>query len=182
MCGPCRWFLCAVAAVSILLGALAARPDWATHGGLDLCDSLETRRQAERRRQELSEVEKGLGRVDERARCREQVAAAVHQRRMRLLEAAAHFRRLNADDEAGLYQRLYCAGDSEDERCCRQVIGWVQSQLRRESPEEAARRTAELEQELTDYLHRDGRGRPAPFEGEGASARPKAVSHPVNPG
>jgi hypothetical protein len=93
----------------------------------------------------------------ELGRCRERVVAAVCERRMELLEAATHFRRLKADDEASRYQYLYFPGDSGDERCCRHVITCVREQRQRESPGGAARRTAELEQELTDYLRRDGR-------------------------
>jgi hypothetical protein len=118
------------------------------------------KRRAEQGRRELRMVERGVGRVDERAACREEVVAAVCQRRMGLLEAAAHFRRLNEDEATVRYQRLYYAGDSEEERCCRQVIAWVRDRLERDSPEEAVRRAAELEQELTDHLrHRPGNPR-----------------------
>jgi hypothetical protein len=88
---------------------------------------------------------------------------------MGLLDAAARFRELNAGTDAARYQRLYYPGDSDEERCCRQVIEWVKRELECEAPGEAARRTAELEQELTDYLRRGG---PAPGEGGGAGARP----------
>jgi hypothetical protein len=160
MSNPPRWSLCALTAVSILLGALVSRPQRGTHGGLDVWDALAARREAENRRQELNGVEAGVSQVDERAACRERVVAAVCRRQMGLLEAAAEFRRLNAGGDSGRHLHLYYAGDSEEERHCRQVIGWARRELQRHSPEEAARRTAELEQELSEYLRRDGQGRP----------------------
>jgi hypothetical protein len=160
MSGPPRWFLCAVAAPAILFGACAARPDWAAHLGLDVWNLPELTRQVEQGRRGLTAVDGELGRADERAACRRQVAADVCEGRLGLPEAAARFRDLNAGAPAAWYQSLYYAGDSEDERCCRQVIGWVRVQLAQQSPEEAARRTAELEQELSAYLRRDAQGRP----------------------
>jgi hypothetical protein len=151
MAGAPRWSLCALAAVSALLGILASRPQWATRDGLDVWGPLEAARQAERRRQELLVAEGGVGRVDERARCRHGLAAAVCQRRMGLLEAAARFRRLNEEDGASRNLRLLYPDDSEEERCCRQVILWVLHRPAGVPPEEADRRAAELEQELADY-------------------------------
>jgi hypothetical protein len=147
-----RWSLCALTAVSVLLGILAARPHCARREGFDVWDSLEFKRRVERGRQELGDVKGRVARAYELSRRREQVADAVCERRMGLLEAAAHFRRLNADDEAGRSHQVHFAGDSEEERCCRHVIELVRRRLERESPEEAARRTAELEHELADYL------------------------------
>src|SRR5262245_16888983 len=115
MTGAPRWSLCALAAVSAFLGILASRPQWATRGGLDVWGTLEAARQAELRQQELRAAEGGVGRVDERARCREGVAAAVCQRRMGLLEAAARFRRLN-EDVASSNLRILYPDDSEEER------------------------------------------------------------------
>ena len=148
MNGAPRWSLCALTAASALLGILASRPQWATRGGLDVWGPLEAARQAERKRQELGVVEEGVGRVEERVRCREWVAAAVCQRRMGLLEAAACFRRLNEEAGASRKLRLRYPDDSEEERCCRQVILWVLRRPAGVSPEEADRRAAELEQEL----------------------------------
>ena len=151
MTGAPRWSLCALAAVSALLGILAPRPPWATRGGLDVWGPLEAAREAEHRRQELRVAEEGVGRVDERAGCREGVAAAVCQRRLGLLEAAGRFRRLNEEDGASRKLRLLYPGASEEERCCHQVILWVLRRPAGVSPEEADRRAAELKQELADY-------------------------------
>jgi hypothetical protein len=76
-----------------------------------------------------------------------------------LLEAAAWFRRLNADPPHLAMDYSMLAGDSEEEKVCRQVISWVGHHLamKAASASEAHDVVHRLEGELQERLRRDGR-------------------------
>jgi hypothetical protein len=89
---------------------------------------------------------------------KDQVAGEVIAGRLRLTEAAARFRALEA-----VRPNRYCdphleliPGDSEGERLCRKVIGHVQGCLHWFDPAREQEVTAGLEAELRDELARDG--------------------------
>jgi hypothetical protein len=89
---------------------------------------------------------------------KDQVTGEVIAGRLRLPEAAARFRALEAARPS-----RYCdphtellPGDSEGERLCREVIWHVQGRLHWDDPAREQEVTARLEAELRDQLARDG--------------------------
>ena len=141
MSATLRWFLCALVVLGLFFGT------WAARAGLDFWNVPEVGRPIDTEKVEETR------RIDERSRCRDRVADDLCAGRVGLLEAAARFRDLNAGTPAGRVVSVHFPGDSEDERCCRHVIAWVHTRQEGESPEQAARLTAALEQEL----RREGR-------------------------
>jgi hypothetical protein len=83
------------------------------------------------------------------------VAQELIDGRLTLVEAAAIFRRLNAMPpcSAGSLAH-YCAGDSEAERLCRQVILWARTLAAGQSPYLADVTAARLEEELSRHMAR----------------------------
>jgi hypothetical protein len=151
-----RWSLCAATAVSLLLSACALRPDWAGRLDIDYWSVPRLRRQIEQGQRVQAAGDDELRRIDERASGRERVAGDLRAGRIGLLEAAACFRDLGAGTDAVRYLHVFFAGDSDDERYCRQVIYWAHSCQRCESPEEADRLADALEQELNEYRRQEG--------------------------
>jgi hypothetical protein len=82
---------------------------------------------------------------------KKQIATALVARRITLFEAARQFREL---PNATLHLELGLAhtqGDSEGERLCRYVIGWVEETFR-DQPAKARDAVAQLEADLQAYL------------------------------
>jgi hypothetical protein len=155
-----RWFACAVAAPAILLGACALKPDWAARFGLDVWTLPEMGEQVEQGRDKEARIDELLQLVRAREGGRERVDDDLLGGRIGLLEAAARYHDLNASGPEDGRELLPCfPGDSDEERCCRQVIQRIGARLRRESPGEAQRVTDALEAELNDHLRRAGAGR-----------------------
>jgi hypothetical protein len=95
---------------------------------------------------------------------RDQVVQAVIDGKITLVKAAARFRAINASRPPGLAVHLdLYAGQTDEERICRQVITYVESKLA--GRPEASAILARLESELQDHLAADGaiqvRNRPA---------------------
>jgi hypothetical protein len=157
-----RWFLCAIAAPTLLFGALSARPDWAARAGLDVWILPEATQQIEQGQRDLDRVDeasvRALGRID----TRQGIADEVILGRLGLVEAADRFHALNAGlPDGGHELRLCFAGASSDnECCCRQVISWVRTRLEETCPDEADGVVARLEEELQAHLSRIGAARP----------------------
>ena len=88
------------------------------------------------------------------------IARQVVAGEMTLLEAASVFRTLCEDGPPVIRCRhwLRLPGRSEGEQLCRQVLLWVESELRDNAPPwEANTRMAELQQELASAIGRDGK-------------------------
>jgi hypothetical protein len=156
MNGLHRVFLCALAAPALLLDTCATHPDLAARLGLDVWNVPEMRRQIERGRGDLARADEVQRLLRERIESRGRVVDELRLGRIGLLEAAARFRDLNAvrPDGARDLPRC-CPGDSEQERCCRQVISWVRGRPEGASAE-AAGLPDKLEEELRERLGRDG--------------------------
>ena len=74
-----------------------------------------------------------------------------------LLEAAALFRQLNATPADCPCSHDMMPGSSDGEKLCRQVIGWVEQQMREAtSASQAAALKARFEAELEELLDKDG--------------------------
>src|SRR5262249_45319578 len=105
----------------------------------------------------LDELERRRQAQQQRLTARHQVAADVIAGRLSLLEAAARFRDLNAQEPAIAAAFTRSHPDRSPEEClCRQVIGQVESDLAEQSPKRAAELRTRLEAELRGHLHRDG--------------------------
>jgi hypothetical protein len=152
-----RGFLCALAAPTLLLGACRAQPDLARRLNLDVWTLPEMQQEIAEGQRDLARGKEIVRGLRERSECRERIADEVAAGRMGLLQAAARFRDLNAAGPTIWYDpRRSSAGDSEEERCCRQVIHWVELRVALQSTEEAARVRDRLEQELGEWLQREG--------------------------
>jgi hypothetical protein len=163
MNAPIRWFACAVAAPAILFGTCAARPDWAARVGLDTWTLPEMQEQLEQGRSTGARFEEQLKVLRACEQAREGVDDQLLRRQIGLLEAAARYHDLNAAlPGSGRHLLPRFRGDSDEERCCRQVIQRIGLRLRHQSPADAARVTDALEAELARHLRREGAARPPP--------------------
>src|SRR5262249_41885967 len=144
-----RSFFCALAAPALLLGACRAQPELARRLNLDVWTLPEMQQQIAEGQRDLAHGEEILRGLRERIERRERIADEVAAGRMGLLQAAARFRDLNAAGTTGGQDpgRLF-VGDSDEERCCRQVIQWVNLRVEWQSTEETAQVGDRLEQEL----------------------------------
>jgi hypothetical protein len=90
-----------------------------------------------------------FGATSDRMAEKDRVVGDVAAGRLTLSEAAARFRELNRAEPAAVRdarRATYPAG-SEDERCCREVIGWMRGWLR-DHPEADGGVSGRLEAEL----------------------------------
>jgi hypothetical protein len=91
----------------------------------------------------------------ERNEAQRNIVAALIEGRLTLLEAAAHFRRLNGSRSL---VRMFYRGDSEEECLCRQVIQVTETELRRHGQDQQADEfTARWEEELRRHLEQHGK-------------------------
>jgi len=94
----------------------------------------------------------------QRAAAREEIVARLLAGELTLFEAAARFRDLNAaTPEIAHNIRLRFPGLSAEHAVCRQVITFVEEEMRRCAPEKVRVVRARLEDELADHLRRHGR-------------------------
>ena len=97
-----------------------------------------------------------------RIRSKSHITDEVIASRLSLLEAAAQFRILNrmppsvSEEQA----RSQFAGDTEEERLCREVIHWVATAMRESEPFLSAAVYVHLESQLNDHLQRGPLGLP----------------------
>jgi hypothetical protein len=154
-----RGFLCALAAPAVLFGFCRAHPDLARRVNLDVWRLPELHQHIAEGQRDLARGEENARGLRERIESRERIADEVAAGRMGLLQAAGRFRDLNPASATGGYDpRTLFSGDSDEERCCRQVIQWVELRAAWQSTEEAARAKDRLEQELDEYLQREATG------------------------
>jgi hypothetical protein len=152
-----RCFLCALTVQTLLFGVCAAWPNLGDRLSLNVWKLPERERQMQEAQREIDEADVRLNAVCARLGNRERITDEVIAGQIGLLDAAARFRELNTTalptplDLRGCY-----AGDSDEERCCRQVIAWVTTRLEQKSTAEAEMVAERLEEELREYLRRDG--------------------------
>jgi hypothetical protein len=140
-----------------LLGALLAYgscvyPTWSARLGLNLTPWLDAQRdlaEACRRRESLNEY---IRWVQQDLEAKSRVIEDVRNDRLTLLEAAARFRDMGHSclDRDGVLFRQSYAGQTDAERWCRKVIGY----MRAVSPAhtDGASRADQLEAELSQHL------------------------------
>jgi hypothetical protein len=156
-----RWIACALAAPAILLGFCLLRPNWAARTGLDIWALPDLEGRVEQGRSDEAQLDEHLRLVRSREESRDRVDDELLRGRIGLLQAAARYHDLNAlVTEKGHDPLAGFPGDSDEERCCRQVIQRVGARLRREAPGEARQVMDALEAELNDYLRTSGAGQP----------------------
>jgi hypothetical protein len=89
-----------------------------------------------------------------RVKIKSDIARAVIEEQMTLLEAAAHYRDLNRTwdkFQVTTFRGLY-AGGSDEERCCREVIAWVRNILVLVPPSQREGIATQLEEQLQAHL------------------------------
>jgi hypothetical protein len=141
-------------AAFLLLAGLAALAPWADRLWRQALQDDAIVREAAQRAELERRGRLGLARL---ARKRE-IAQAVAQGRMPLLEAAARLGALNRlvpEVPWRLYRDVY-PGASDEERFCREAIYWVESELPEDDPCEAAAALGRLHEELEGHLQRGG--------------------------
>ena len=104
---------------------------------------------------EILPPDPGSAEIERSLREKDQVARAVIDGRLTLVEAVARFRAINASRPANLPVRLdQYPGKTDEERVCREVISYVETRLP-DQPETSAI-LARLESELQAHLAADG--------------------------
>jgi hypothetical protein len=150
--------LCArVMAVMALLGTALIglgqyRPAWAVQVDLDWWNLPELYEELRRGQQDLEAREAQRRAAVERLRVRAAIIEDLRAGRLTLVQAAAHFRRLNAlATDCAIDLREHIAGKTEEERACRQVIYWADS-AERPAPAVRGQTRRHLEAELDALL------------------------------
>jgi hypothetical protein len=152
---------CAILLVSLVglaaAGLAVLRPKWATAVGLDVWNVLALERtiSAEERRREMLMAQLEI--IRDRAEAKRQVVLEVLARRLTLLQAAAHFRRLNAEppDLPGSAPEIL-PGRTENERYCRLILDRVRDASKDMAPSQAVELLHQLEDELETHLAQHG--------------------------
>jgi hypothetical protein len=148
-------FLCVALAVSALAAVLTLFPGQAGSLGLDFWNvpaALDSLQQAVQLDEQLDDQIQAAG---ERSAAKNEVAEDVAAGRLTLLEGAARFRDLDASAAESYRQgwRRLAQGASDDERYCRQVLGYLAAVLR-DRPDGGAAVRGRLEAELQRRLER----------------------------
>lgn len=166
---------------STVVAVESARPAWMAAFDLDWWSLPELHGAMTRMERESDAMSQAHVVIRERVVRRRQVISDVFAGRRGLLEAAVAFRDLNEMPGAPAtpYLELF-PGTTEDERLCRQVISWVESDPQQGSPDRARALARQLEEELTARLQGPG-GVRLPPRGSGHGDRP-ATRSPQEPG
>jgi hypothetical protein len=145
-------------ALILILVALAAallQPRWARDLGLESPSRTTT---MSGRLRPVGDDDWKLRAIKRRIQEKERLAGELIDGRLTLFEAAALFRRLNdAPPKCALPPAPDCPGDSEEERLCRQVIGWAWHRLEKCDPGRANDLAGACEEELRRHKERHGR-------------------------
>jgi hypothetical protein len=151
-----------LATLLLLIGGLAwlshARPGWLPDWGPGWRAVTDARHSLDAQAQRSDELAQRQDVTRRRIEAKQKVIRQLVEGRLALLEAAAWFRYLNenpSDCQDGY--RTAWPGHSDEEKLCRQVIGWVEVEVReRSSLSQAEEMTRRLEAELDGHLARDG--------------------------
>jgi hypothetical protein len=142
-------------ALTVLGGVALAvfRPDWASALGLDVWNLPQLERRIADQEKQREEFQKKARVLNVRIAAKEEVIYELMDERTTLLEAAAAFRKLDAESVVfGGKSSDTFPGQTEGERTCRQVIQWVRVQSQDWEPAQAERLVARLEAELESHL------------------------------
>ncbi|HEX5271812.1 MAG TPA: hypothetical protein VFW33_15045, partial [Gemmataceae bacterium] len=104
------------------------RPAWAARRGIDWWSLFELREEVRRGKEREADLDRDGAGVTARMEGKNKAVQGLLAGRLRLTEAAARFRDLNATADPPV--RPLCenyAGATEEERVCRQVIAWAVS-------------------------------------------------------
>jgi hypothetical protein len=125
------WLLTAGALGLAGAGVSYARPSWPTDLGLDFWNVRELKTRLNHDLQLAAELEKEDDVVMRRIAAKEGIIDDLIGGRISLMEAAAQFRALNAGrrDYLEVIRSTY-PGRTDDERICRNVIGFVESYVK----------------------------------------------------
>ncbi|HEX5269789.1 MAG TPA: hypothetical protein VFW33_04840 [Gemmataceae bacterium] len=114
--------------VALLAGALAAlgqyRPPWAAGMNLDWWSLPELREEVRRGKEDRAALERAGVAVVTRREAKERATQELLAGRLSLAQAAARFREADALP-GGCPRRCRAPGRTEEERSCREVIGWA---------------------------------------------------------
>jgi hypothetical protein len=147
--------LCAITAQALLSGACSLQPERAARLYRDVWGVPDGEQQWETTRATVA-----LREVKDRIERRERIAESVAEGRLGLVDAASRFGALNATAlPSPLTHRGQFAGDTEEERCCRQVMAWVKTRLEQKSTAQAEIVTERLEEELREHLRHEDKAR-----------------------
>jgi hypothetical protein len=152
---PARLLFCLCTVAHLLVVFCTARPEWATHAGLDVWELPDLLREVKQGWHEQEGQDEQVRVVCERANARREVIEELRWHRIDLLHAATRFRDIGAAAPDTMhYLRLGDCDGCDDERMCRQVIAWVEGWSGSET--EAPGLADELKAELEERLCRDG--------------------------
>lgn len=145
--------------LGLTVGALGfaanARPDWAAAVGLDWWDVVEATRIQQAERVRTAVLERSGQMVKMRMAAKRETCQRLADGELTLFEAAAWFGCFNAYSEDPFRNRT--PGDSEGEKLCRDVIGWMAAQLKEgASPTCAEEECRRLEEVLAQHIGRYG--------------------------
>jgi hypothetical protein len=129
------------------------RPAWAAHWNLDWWSLPELQENVRQGQQTRAAMEPRCDAAAARLAAKEQTTQELLAGRLTLVQAAARFRVLNASATGEARDlTLYLDGATDEERLCRQVIGWAKGARAIRSPEAGEQTCQRLEEELAGLL------------------------------
>jgi hypothetical protein len=154
-----RFFVCAVVASGLLAGAVSISPEWFAAANLDFWSLPALHASISESQIRQAELVIEAQRVGDRMQRKQDAVAGLLAGRLSLLEVAARFRNANEPyPESMTAMRNIIPGRTDEERLCRQVIGWAgAAALNHNAPSEAEKLIARLEAELEEHIAKHGR-------------------------
>jgi hypothetical protein len=146
-----------LAALALLLLAALAWPGCFDTLGVNVTRIPDDANRLQRENQRGDQLEAAWAESSRRAEKRRHVILQLAAGKLSVPEAARQFWDARvAADEVLRDQLVWERGDTEEERLCRHVIGWIRAELD-DRPEEAERAIAKREAELAKHLAKHGR-------------------------
>jgi hypothetical protein len=139
--------------------AAAGRPVLPDRLGKEAQETFEGRQQVLRETERAGRLERINRVTQQRLKAKQSLIRQLIDREITLFEAAAWFRWLNENpaDYQDRYRETY-PGLNDEEKACRQVIGWVQVELKaRGFDSRGEQEQAQLEVLLSEHIARHGR-------------------------
>lgn len=144
--------------LSLLLAVLTGpRTQWFDSLSASWSALSEARRTFEGERQRRQRLDAQDGLADRRMALKGAVVRQLIAGELTLPEAAARFRCVNARFQGRDYFRERHPSVSAEEAACRQVIAWVEVELRQTAPARAEETVRRLEAELEGHLQCEGK-------------------------
>lgn len=142
--------------VVVALVAALVQPEWASDLRVDPRGWVRSIDVRSRNEEESAALDRQCEAVDRRIQAKRRITADSIDGRVTLFEAAALFRRLDAEPPV-LPPSPDLLGDSEEERACLQVIKWARQRLHESYPDGADELVAPFKEELR--LHKQLHGK-----------------------